>query len=176
MAKASLRLPNGTTVAIEGTAEEVRKLLEFYGGGKNIVKLKKKGQKLNDKERQEVSGTDIEITEIVNLVKNCDQAQVIEEQILDRTGQVNRAILPLYIVHEYMENKFGLTTGEVNKITKELGIPISPANISHTYSGSAKRYVLADRVRKRGQPVRYKLSRRGVTYLKGVLKDTEGGK
>jgi hypothetical protein len=101
---------------------------------------------------------------------------VIETQILDKAGQVNRVILPLYIVHEYMENKIGLTTGEVSKVTKELGIPISPANVSHTYIGSGKRYVLADIARKRGRPVRYQLSRRGVTYLKEVLKGTEGGK
>jgi len=30
MAKASIRLPNGTSVLIEGTTDEVRQLLEFY--------------------------------------------------------------------------------------------------------------------------------------------------
>lgn len=32
MARASLKLPNGTVVILEGTPEEVKQLLESYGG------------------------------------------------------------------------------------------------------------------------------------------------
>lgn len=32
MAKASLKLSNGTVVTLEGTPEEVKELLELYGG------------------------------------------------------------------------------------------------------------------------------------------------
>jgi len=32
MAKASFRLPNGTNVTIEGTPEEIKGLLTYYGG------------------------------------------------------------------------------------------------------------------------------------------------
>lgn len=178
MAKASLKLPNGTTIAIEGTPQEVQNLLEFYGDGKSqhaqpIGKVAKSAKAIKSKEKDK---NIVNLAEIVNLVKECEEAKVFESEILDRTSQVNRALLPLYIVNEYLGNKFGLTTGEVSKVNTDLGIPISSANVSHTFTGSAKGYVIGDVVRKRGQAVRYKLSRRGVKYMKEVLKGTKSGK
>ena len=38
MAKASIQMPNGTIVQIEGTPEEVKKLLEFYEKGPVVHK------------------------------------------------------------------------------------------------------------------------------------------
>lgn len=172
MAKTSLQLPNGTTVVIEGTPEEVRKLLEFYGGTAPTRATKPKGKK------PATQGADTQqpnLSEIVNHIKNCDDAEAIETKILDRTSQVNRILLPLYIVHEHLDNRFGLTSGEVSQITKELGIPVKTPNASRTLSRTASKYVIGDKVRKRGQAVRYKLSRRGEKYLSGVLRGTEDG-
>lgn len=112
-----------------------------------------------------------DLAKIVNLVKDCNEAEEMEAQILDRSGQVNRVLLPLYIVHEYMGNEIGLTSGDVNKVTTELGIPIGIANASTTLSKTASKYVMGHTTRKKGQPVRYKLSRRGVQYFKSILKD-----
>jgi hypothetical protein len=176
MAKASITLPNGTVVNIEGTPEEVQHLLEFYSGqpaetprrhtSKKAVSKKKAAKKT------ETASESVDCTEIVNLIKECDEAEAIEEQILDRTSQVNRTLLPLYIVHEYLDNDHKLTSGE---ITTDLGIPISQPNASRTLSGTASRYVIGDKVKKKGQPVRYKLSRRGVKYIKAVLEGKESG-
>jgi hypothetical protein len=80
--------------------------------------------------------------------------------------------LPLYIVHEHLGNAFGLSSGEVTKVTTDLGVPVSQPNASRTLSGTAAKYVIGDRVRKKGQPVRYKLSRRGVQYLQAVIRGT----
>jgi hypothetical protein len=63
----------------------------------------------------------------------------------------------------------------VKKITTELGIPISQPNASRTLSGTASKYVIGDKVRVKGQPVRYKLSRRGVKYMKEVLAGNSNG-
>lgn len=183
MAKAKITLPNGTHVDIEGTTEEVRELLEFYSAqpvrdSSRKVQRKasrKKKPKKADELNSASSTTAIDYAEIVNLVKDCDEAEKIEKQILDRASQVNRALLPLYIVHEYLNNQYGLTSGEVSKVTTDLGIPISQPNASRTLSGTASRYVIGDKVKKKGQPVRYKLSRRGVKYLKAVLEGTESG-
>jgi len=184
MAKASLKLPSGTTVAIEGSPEEVHQILEFYGagssvgaGGRQRPKKQKVQKRAEARVKKEKPGEhEVNLTEIVNLVKNCDEAESIETEILDRTSQVNRVLLPLYVVHEHMENDFGLTTGEVSKISTDLGIPISQANVAHAVAGTASRYVISDQVRKRGRPVRYKLSRRGVKYLKDVLKGSKSDK
>src|SRR5262245_41127509 len=187
MAKASLTLPNGTVVQIEGTAAEVKDLLEFYGGsGGGSSKTartqasasrspRKTGRSRAPRKNQSQGDTaqpELDLSEIVNFAKTCDEAEKIESHILDRSSQVDRALLPLYIVHEYLKNAFGLSSGEVAKITTDLGVPVSQPNASRTLSGTAAKYVIGDRVRVKGQPVRYKLSRRGVQYLKAVIQGT----
>jgi len=177
MAKASLKLPNGTLVTLEGTPEEVKHLLELYGGepaeastaGSRTRSRKPRGDATTAGQPKKKSEATPDLTQIVSLVKNCDEAEAIETQILDRTAQVDRTLLPIYIVHEYLDNAFGLTSGEVSKITKDLGIPISQPNASRTLSGIASKYVIGDKVKVKGQPVRYKLSRRGLKYTKEVL-------
>jgi len=179
MAKASLTLANGTSIDIEGTVKEIRELLELYGGAParprepaGIVPERPRSASRtdspsSDSARERLSSPDL--TEIVNLVKNSSEAESIERNILDRTSQVDRTLLPLYIVHEHLSNAFGLSSGDINRITTELGVPVLQSNASHTLSGTAAKYVMGDRVRKKGQPVRYKLSRRGVQYLKAVI-------
>jgi hypothetical protein len=168
MAKATIERPDGGLITIEGTAEEVEQLLSFYSltekptaapqaGAKPIPTQKSKGSAQPDH------------AGIVNLVKTCDEAEAIEASILDRDSQVDRTLLALYIVHEYLGNAFGLSSGDINKITSDLGIPISTPHASHALSGPASRYVIGDKMRKRGRKVRYKLHRRGVEYLKSVL-------
>ncbi len=187
MPKASIKLPDGTSVVIEGSPEEVAKLLSLYGGASNTsgtgVSSRKKEAKqkrinLNAKGNAKVkgdAGDTFDLSEIINQIRDCDEAEVIEAKILDKVGQVNRILLPLYIVHEYLDNAHGLTSGEVSKITTDLGVPVQTPNASNTLSGSASRYVIGDIIRKQGQPVRYKLSRRGVQYLKGVLEGNKDG-
>jgi hypothetical protein len=182
MAKASIQLPNGTLVTIDGTPEEVANLLATYGQGPAPAPINKpKPAKGKTKARRtpkgqpnadnNVSGglNSSQLTEIVNAVKNCTEADAIEKKILDKTSQVDRTLLPLYAVHEFLENKYALSSGEIGKITTQLGIPISQANASRTLSGTASRYVMSDSVRKRGFASRYKLSRRGQQYLKAVI-------
>jgi len=178
MAKASLTLPNGAVVQIEGTAEEVQQLLDFYSGEavrtlkQNPPKRKAVSAKIA---KQKVSNEGPDYADIVNTVKDCDKSEEIAEQILDRTSQVNRTLLPLYIVHKYMDNAYGLTSGDIAKITTDLGIPVAQPNTSRTLSQTASRYVIGDKVKKKGQPVRYKLSRKGVKYINDVLKGAESG-
>jgi len=186
MAKALITLANGTAINIEGTTEEIKHLLDYYGGQyltmkpqegvhptpKSVSREKASTTKIP---APKDTGAAVPLAEIVNLVKNCDDADKIETQILDRTSQVNRTLLPMFIVSKHMHNAYGLTTGEISKVTSDLGIPVQTANVSHALSGSAARYVMGDRVRKQGQPVRYKLSRRGVKYLHAVIEGKEDG-
>jgi hypothetical protein len=127
------------------------------------------------KEKRETSNTP-DISRIINQIKNCDDAEIIEAKVLDKVGQVNRILLPLYIVHEYLDNTYSLTSGEIGQITTDLGIPVQQPNASRILSGTASKYVIGDKVRKKGQPVRYKLSRSGVQYFKEVLEGKEDGK
>lgn len=182
MAKASLTLPNGTVVQIEGTTEEVHDLLQFYGADEGhaprdtrkpaarpgVRKVKDDGTS-SKQAAVESADSARNLSEIVNLAKNCNEAENIERQILNRASQVDRTLLPLYIVHEHLRNAFGLSSGDVSKITTDLGVPMSLPNVSRTLSGTAAKYVIGDRVRTRGQSVRYKLSRRGLQYMQAVI-------
>jgi len=76
----------------------------------------------------------------------------------------------MYIVFEHMSNDYALTSGQISRVTNELGVPVQQPNASKTLSGAAAKYVIGDTVRKNGQAVRYKLSRRGHAYLKEVIK------
>jgi hypothetical protein len=185
MAKASLKLGNGTVVTLEGTPEEVKHLLELYSGdaapssastASRVHGVRKARSPSRSQDRSKAKSDEKpDLNQIVTLVKNCDEAEAIESQILDRTAQVDRTLLALYIVHEHLENAFGLTSGEVNKVTRDLGIPIAQPAASRTLSGTASKYVIGDKVKVKGQPVRYKLSRRGVQYMKEVLAGSANG-
>ncbi len=180
MAKAALKLPNGTVVEIEGSTEEVRELLEFYGGagsGRATISHKRPPKKASRKRaaaNSESASDTLDLTQIVNEVKGCDEAEDIETKILDKSSQVDRTLLPLYIVHEYFDNAHGLSSGDINKVTTELSVPVSQPNASKTLSGTASKYVIGDTARKKGATVRYKLNRRGVKYLKSVISGDSG--
>ena len=185
MAKASLKIPNGPLITFEGTPEEVKHLVELYSAREqpaaNSAKQRHRPQssktsKSSTPSSENRSNDEIhDLNEIVTLAKECDEAEAIEQQILDRTAQVDRTLLPLYIVHEHLNNSFGLTSGDVTKFTTDLGIPISQPNASRTLSGTASKYVIGDKVKVKGQPVRYKLSRRGVKYMKEVIAGNSNG-
>lgn len=158
-------------------------MLQHYGGaherpaprppnaGVRATERKRKGKATSSKDTAPGgSSVTADLSRIVNLAKNSDEAEDIERHILDRASQVDRTLLPLYLVHEHLDNAFGLSSGEVCKITTDLGVPVSQPNASKTLSGTAAKYVIGDRVRKRGQLVRYKLSRRGVQYMQAVIR------
>lgn len=183
MPKASLTLANGTIVHVEGTVEEVHKLLSFYDS--SISKSQPKTtpsakSSTHDKPRQSAdensTDSDVDLVAIVNAVKSCDEAELIEKSILDQTDQLNRVLLPMYTVYEQMNNVHGLTSGHISKITTQLGVPVKQPNVSKTLSGAAAKYIIGDTVRKRGEAVRYKLSRRGRTYMKQVITSNGKGK
>lgn len=176
MAKATLTLGNGTTVAIDGTPEEVRQLLEFYAGPSKDERARPQGKQAPRKAQAKASAqrdapadAAPDLSAIVNLIKECDEAEAIEKRILDRTSVIDRTLLPLYIVHQHLKAAGGLTSGDVNRITTDLGVPVRTSHASTALSVTAKGYVIADKIRRKGVPVRYLLSRRGVEYVKSVL-------
>jgi len=182
VAKATLTLPNGTVVTLEGTQQEVHQLLGMYSGqdippaGGDGPKGKR-AQSPKTPPRSTPSGETgaPDLTDIVTYVKNCEESEEIERNILDRASTVDRVLLPLYVVHEHYGNRFGLTSGEISTITTELGVRVTQPNASMALADSASRYVIGDKVRKKGMPVRYRLSRRGLQYLKAVIRGTGDG-
>jgi hypothetical protein len=175
MATSKILLPNGTVITVEGSPEEIKTILSHYdGSNKSTVSTsvsrpsKSKKSKAHVVKVPEGEKTDA-VLEIVNTIKESDDAESIETNILDRSSQIDRILLPLFMSHKYHNNSFALTTGEIAKILMELSVPINIANISTAISSSASKYVVGDKARKKGQPVRYKLTRRGVQYMTSVV-------
>lgn len=170
MAKARFTTSKGTIVDIDGTLDEIQKFLGIYESTiqKELLGGKSK-KKLKFEQKKESIVSEDHILQIVNTIKDCDEAKAIEENIIDRNSQVDKVLLPLYIVHEHMSNKVPLQSGEISKITGDLGIRIKQPNVSKILSETASRYVMGDKVRKAGQPVKYKLNRKGLKYIKGVI-------
>ena len=181
MPKASLTLANGTVVTIEGTAREVHELLSFYGPATSKPANGQAPKPPAPPAHQKPAAppddktAEVDLMAIVNHVKSCDEAESIETRILDQTDQLARVMLPMYIVFEHMNNAHALTSGQISKVTVQLGVPVKLPNVSKTLSGSAAKYVIGDTVRKSGQAVRYKLSRRGHAYLKKIITDGKVG-
>lgn len=184
MPKASFTLPNGTVVSIDGTPAEVRRLLEFYGG--KPEKGKRAGQTHTAKSGHKKPSAEKKISpsriaHIVNQIKSCPEAEDIEKNILEKTHEANRVLLPLYVIHEYMGNAFGITTIEISRVTAELGARVRvsrQAALRALVRSPASRYVLTDKARRRGIATRYTLDERGVQYMKNVIagKQEEGAK
>jgi hypothetical protein len=179
MPKAHLTLPNGTRVEIEGTAEEVHRLLTLAAGEatpKRAGRTKSAAKAAKAKPAPAEKPDTPDLSEIANLVKDCEEAVLIEKNILDQTSTIDRVLLPLYALKKYAGSDAGLTSGEISKVTVELGVPVSQSNTSTALSGVASKYVMGDKVRKKGQAVRYRLSRRGEQYLAVVVQGKHVGK
>lgn len=178
MPRANVKLSSGAVVNIEGTAAEIKELLSLYGepsSAREPLAKKPAQRRVSSKVSRDAPQDDPSLTEIVRNIKDCDEATDIEKRILDTASQVNRILLPLFVVHKYLDSKYGLTSGDISDIAKELGVPIHVANVSNTLKGSAARYVIGDKARMKGQPVRYKLSRRGAKYIENVIKGKSDG-
>ena len=175
MANAKFTTPQGTSLEISGTPEEIQKFLKIYESSTISTtstnpnsKNKELPVKRINSEGSKPKSENI-LLEIVNKIKDCDEAKEIEENILDRNSQVDKVLLPLYVIHEYLNDDVALQSGEISKITGDLGILIKQPNVSRILSETASRYVMGDKVRKAKQPVKYKLNRKGQKYIKGVI-------
>ncbi|GAI39313.1 unnamed protein product [marine sediment metagenome] len=112
---------------------------------------------------------------IVNKIKDLDEFEEIEKEVLDKSSIPKRVLLPFYICHKYFPQQ-GLTTGDVEKITEQLGVRVKTPNVSKAITGSLWKYLAGDSSRKRGKIVVYKLNRKGAKYFESVLKLKEIGK
>jgi hypothetical protein len=115
----------------------------------------------------EPSGQNL-IMDIVNKIKNCEESDKIETQVLDKNEQEGRILLPYYISYKYFSNR-PLTSGDIEKITGELGVKIKAPNAAKEIKKSLLRYLSSDFPRKKGRPTPYKLNRKGAKRFKEIL-------
>jgi hypothetical protein len=108
------------------------------------------------------------ILSIVNKIKDCDESDKIETEILDKTSLPGRILLPFYICYKYFPQQ-GLITGDIEKITSELRVKVQTPNVSKTISGSLQKYLEGNSTRVKGKAVIYKLNRKGAKYFESLL-------
>ncbi len=169
MPKASILLRDGTKIEIHGTVEEVQRLTEHYS---RVAAPRTEGsapKNGHEPAPTAVDGGEPDVAAIVAIIRDCDEAERIETRVLDQKDVLNRVLLCLWIVHKYVDQMLGLTSGDVERITEQLGVKVGISNASNVLSGRAKSFVAGDTVRKRGGTVRYRLNRRGVQHFDAVL-------
>lgn len=116
--------------------------------------------------------SDSYVLSIVNKIKNCEESEKIEKEILDKISIPGRVLLPFYICYKYFPQQ-GLTTGDVSKITSELRVGIKTPNVSKAITDSLQKYLEGNSTRMRGKAVIYKLNRKGAKYFELLLNANE---
>lgn len=172
MAKSIIKLPNGTHITIEGTTEEVSKILNLYSGQPSGVQAVSGADKKATGKKLSASASKGRVTDVlalVNAAKNSDDFDQMEKKVLDKSSQVDRVLLPLLIAERELAEECKLTSGDIYQFLKQFGINMALPNISRTLAKSAQKYVMADKPRKKGGEVHYVISRPGRKYIEQIL-------
>jgi len=177
MADATIKLANGTDITISGTAEEIAKIMGLYNQAPsrpaahqtNNKKSKTSSSSANSQKPKPNDVGEIDLAAIINTIKDCAEAEIIETKILDNPDTMNLALMCLYINEQHFNSSPAMTTGDISRILKQLGVPVATPTISNTISRKAKSYIMYDGVRTKGAVIRYSLNRRGVQYFEGLL-------
>lgn len=175
MADATIKLANGTNITISGTAEEIAKIMALYNQEQSApaqTTYRKVAVTSNHPSQPQPDTDEIDLASIVNTIKDCAEAELIEAKILDNNDVMNRALMCLFVNNKYFDSSPPMTTGDISKVLTQLGVPVSTANVSSTISRKAMSYVMSDGVRAKGAVIRYKLNRRGIQFFEGLLHGT----
>ncbi len=109
---------------------------------------------------------------IVNKIKDCEESEKIDAQVLNKISLPARVLLPLYICYKYFPEQ-GLTTGDIEKITSQLRVRVKVPNVSKAVASSLQKYLAGDSIRGRGKTSRYKLNLKGAKYFESLLNPNE---
>jgi hypothetical protein len=170
MAKSTITRPDGTIIQVDGSPEEIKKILELYSLN-NHTRIAKSG-KPQKSIKNNLGGDKMEegdiVIEIVQEIRNGDYGDKIETNILDQSSQVDRVLLPLYIA-KHINNEVRLTSGDIYSVLQQLGVKMSLPNISRTLAKTASKYIIPYGRRKLGQSTQYSLGLKGEKYIASIL-------
>ena len=178
--KANISLPDGTRIELDGSLDELQKLTEHFHSRSTAVPEAPRqptyapAPQPRDTDPPDAGGVgggdeEPDVARIVAVIRDCDEAEAIERKVLDKRDVLNRVLLCLWVVNRHISQSMGLTSGDVERITDQLGTKVAISHASTTLSDKAKSYVTGDSVRKQGGTVRYRLNRRGVQYFGALL-------
>lgn len=173
MAKSKISRPDGTLIEVVGSPEEIKRILELYSGhGEQKFAAGPGKQKDGGKKKKtQIENEEDVVIQIVQAIRNSDQSEKIETNILDQSSQVDRVLLPLYMVKKYISEDVKLTSGDIYNVLKQLGIKMALPNVSRTLSKTASKYVIPDSRRRQGGKNPYSLSHKGEKYFVALLEE-----
>jgi hypothetical protein len=154
-----------------------RKLAELWEveDTQNRVNNGERSRKKATRERDDTSGSDGNtrvadsvLADIVASVSEADNYEDIGKYVLDRPNRTARILMCYYFAHKHPTDP-ALTSTNVERITKQLGIGIAAPNIAKVIREGISKYLMADRVRKRGFAVHYKINRRGIAIFEKIV-------
>lgn len=134
------------------------------------VRQKGFGNDALQEDNKEESTNDLAL-HIINKTGDCDESEEIQKYVLDSRSIEGRLLLCFYVSYKYFDNKW-LTSGDIEKITSELGVKIDQGNASNKLK-KLKKYFESSAVRKKGQPTPYKLNRKGAKRFEEIIHEKE---
>jgi hypothetical protein len=112
------------------------------------------------------------LTQVIASINDADNYDDIAKYVLDRADRTGRILMCYYFAHRHTTDP-AMTTTDFERITSQLGVKIAQPNVAKVIRQGAGKYLTADRVRRRGQAVRYKINRRGIAAFEELV---SGGK
>lgn len=146
----------------------VNKILQDHE--KRIRVLENRGVATRSKvipDQSKTQSTDELILSIVNKTGECDESEEIQNKILGKTSMEGKILLCFYISYKYFKNAW-LDTGDIEKITSNLGVKIDVRNASNKIK-ELRRYLESGKFRKKGRPTPYRLNRKGVKRFEEII-------
>ena len=131
-----------------------------------------KRKQISEKKNKKSGAFSDPILLIVNKIKDCEESEKIDAQVLNKISLPARVLLPFYICYKYFPEQ-GLTTGDIEKITSQLRVRVKVPNVSKAVASSLQKYLAGDSIRGRGKTSRYKLNLKGAKYFESLLNPNE---
>ena len=131
-----------------------------------------KHKQISKKENKKDGASPDPILLIVNKIKDCEESEKIDAQVLNKISLPAKVLLPFYICYKYFSEQ-GLTTGDIEKITSQLRVRVKVPNVSKAVANSLQKYLAGDSTRGRGKTSRYKLNLKGAKYFESLLNPNE---
>lgn len=116
---------------------------------------------------EKTTGANDLVLSIVNKIGDCEESEVIQQKVLDKKSMEAKILLCFYISYKYFNNAW-LTTGDIEKITSDLGIKIDVRNVTNKMK-KIKKYLESGTTRRKGQPTPYRLNRQGIKRFEEII-------
>jgi len=110
---------------------------------------------------------ELDLVKVANFITDNEDYNSIDTNILKKTDQLSRIMMCLYYSH-----KIGcdyLSTGQIEKITDQLGIKILMTNATKALTKN-KGFFSTNKARKKGAKIGYKLNKKGTERFEEILK------